>query len=140
MRVLIAEDSAVARLVLEQAVSGLGHECIVAEDGAAAWERFLRDGADVVISDWMMPGMDGDELCRRVRRRPGASYAYFILLTSLDSPGNVLEGMEAGADDYLKKPFELNDLRAKFIAAARVTELHERLRAQQGEMEELNRL
>lgn len=139
MRVLIAEDSAVARIMLKRALTTLGHDCMIAEDGTAAWELFVRHGADVVISDWMMPGMDGDELCRRVRERSAGSYAYFILLTSLDDQGHVLEGMEAGADDYLKKPFDVDDLKATLIAATRVTGLHERLRAQQDEMEKLNR-
>ncbi len=139
MRVLIAEDSAVARIVLERAVSDLGHECVLAEDGTQAWALFSGRGADVVISDWMMPGMDGDELCRRVRQSSGARYAYFILLTSLEDQSHVLEGMQAGADDYLKKPFDADDLKARLIAAARVTMLHERLRVQQDEMELLNR-
>jgi two-component system cell cycle response regulator len=139
MRVLIAEDSPVARIMLERAVSALGHECILATDGSQAWDLFTRHGADVVISDWMMPGMDGDVLCRRVRESSASSYTYFILLTSLEDQDHVLEGMEAGADDYLKKPFELDDLKARLIAARRVTSLHDRLRAQQGEMEDLNR-
>lgn len=139
MKVLIAEDSAVARAMLERTLRSLGHECIVAEDGESAWERFLRCGPDVLISDWMMPGMDGDELCRRVREHAGGSYTYFILLTSLEAQAHVVRGMEAGADDYLKKPFDTDDLNARLIAAARVTALYERLKAQQTQLEELNR-
>jgi two-component system, cell cycle response regulator len=138
MRVLIADDSAAARAVLERALIGLGHECQVASDGDAAWELFRRHPAEVVISDWMMPGLDGDELCRRVRDHSENTYPYFILLTSLEDHGHVLQGMQAGADDYLKKPFHLDDLKARLIAAARVTELHERLSAQQAELEQLN--
>jgi diguanylate cyclase (GGDEF)-like protein len=138
MRVLVAEDSATPRVMLERALTNLGHECLVAEDGTAAWELFVRHGADVVISDWMMPGMDGDELCRRVRESSVTSYSYFILLTSLEESGYVLRGMEAGADDYLKKPFDIEDLKARLIAASRVTQLHERLRVQQAELEKLN--
>jgi CheY-like chemotaxis protein len=67
--VLITEDSVTARVLLQRAVVKLGHECVVAEDGNAAWELFEQHGADVVISDWMMPGMDGEELCRKVRQR-----------------------------------------------------------------------
>jgi two-component system, cell cycle response regulator len=139
MRVLIAEDSVTARVLLERAVVKLGHECVVAEDGNAAWELFEQHGADVVISDWMMPGMDGEELCRKVRQSSARSYSYFILLTSLEDAGHVVRGMEAGADDYLKKPFDLDDLTATLIAATRVTKLHERLHAQQAELEVLNR-
>jgi two-component system, cell cycle response regulator len=139
MKVLIADDSTTARVMLRSAVAELGHECLVAEDGAAAWELFEAEGADVVISDWMMPRMDGDELCRRVREASASSYTYFILLSSLDDAGHMLHGMEVGADDYLKKPFDANELQAKLISAARVTELHASLHAQQLELEQLNR-
>jgi two-component system cell cycle response regulator len=139
VKVLIADDSELARTMLQRTLSNLGHEWIAAEDGEAAWKLFLASGADVVISDWMMPGIDGDELCRRVREHAGGSYTYFILLTSLDAHAHVVRGMEAGADDYLKKPFDADDLNARLIAAARVTALHERLSAQQTELEELNR-
>jgi two-component system cell cycle response regulator len=138
MKVLIAEDSAVARVALETTLSSLGYDCMVAEDGEAAWDMFLACEPDVVISDWLMPGIDGDELCRRVRERPGASYTYFILLTSLEAQAHVVRGMQAGADDYLKKPFDTDDLHARLIAAGRVVELHERLHAQQTALEVLN--
>lgn len=140
MKVLIAEDSDVARALIQMTLSSLGHEWIAAQDGDAAWELFQSEAPDVVISDWLMPGMNGDELCRRVRQHPGASYTYFILLTSLAAQAHVVRGMEAGADDYLKKPFETDDLNARLIAAARVTALHERLTAQQTELETLNRV
>jgi two-component system chemotaxis response regulator CheY len=139
MRVLIAEDSATPRVLLERALVGLGHECLVAEDGDRAWKLFVDHGADVVISDWLMPGLDGDELCRRVRQHTEGSYCYFILLTSLEDHSHVIAGMEAGADDYLKKPFVADDLKARLISAARVTALHEQLAAQQAELEGLNR-
>jgi diguanylate cyclase (GGDEF)-like protein len=137
MKVLIADDSAVARAMVEMTLSSLGHECRTAEDGNAAWEQFLAWQPDVVVSDWMMPGMDGPELCRRIRERP-APYTYFILLTSLEAQAHVVRGMEAGADDYLRKPFDTDDLSARLIAATRVTALYERLNAQQAELEALN--
>jgi two-component system cell cycle response regulator len=138
MKVLIAEDSAVSRAALQSILSSLGHECIVAEDGNAAWELFLSEAPDVVISDWLMPGIDGDELCRRVREHPGASYTYFILLTSLASQAHVVRGMMAGADDYLKKPFDTDDLGARLIAAARVVKLNERRNARRTDLEARN--
>jgi two-component system chemotaxis response regulator CheY len=110
----------------------------VAKDGESAWGVFLDHAPDVVISDWLMPGIDGDELCRRVREHPGGSYTYFILLTSLAAQAHVVRGMEAGADDYLKKPFDTDDLSSRLIAAARVVGLHGRLQAQQTELEVLN--
>ncbi len=127
MRVLIAEDSPLERNMLQDAVALLGHECLVAADGAEAWELFSRHGADVVISDWMMPGMDGLELCRRVRSEERAAYTYFVFLTRLEDRPHALQGMQAGADDYLVKPLDIDDLRLRLIAAERVTALHQRL-------------
>ena len=124
MRVLIAEDREIERRVLCRAVEELGHQCLTASDGYEAWELFLSSGADVLISDWVMPGLEGPELCRRVRAHPGAPYTYVILLTVLDDPPHTLAGMEAGADDYLTKPLELHKLQACLVAAARVTALH----------------
>jgi two-component system cell cycle response regulator len=137
MRVLIADDSPAHRLALEKAVVKLGHECIVAEDGNEAWKRFNAEVPDVVISDWVMPGIEGDELCRRIRDTDGP-YCYVIVLTSLDDKKHVMVGMKAGADDYLTKPLDADDLEARMAAAERVTALHARLAAQQLELERLN--
>ena len=138
MKVMIVDDSAAYRRVLEAAVRRLGHDCLVAVDGVAAWEMFEAEGADVVISNWMMPGIDGDELCRRIRAsdRP---YAYFILFTALEGKRNVMRGMEAGADDYLEKPLDEDELEACLVAATRVTGLYRKLAEQQDELERLNR-
>jgi len=138
MKILIADDSPTPRLMLQRELEGLGHECIVACDGGEAWELFQRSGVDVVVSDWMMPGMDGDELCRRVRADPDAPYAYFILHTSLEDLKHVVQGMQAGADDYLTKPFQRDQLATRLIAADRITALHRRLASQQAELERLN--
>jgi two-component system, cell cycle response regulator len=140
MRILIADDSPTPRLMLRRALEQLGHECLVASDGTEAWQLFQGSNVDVVVSDWMMPGMDGDELCRRVRADPDAPYAYFILHTSLEDLGHVIKGMQAGADDYLTKPFEPDQLATRLIAADRVTTLHRRLAGQQAELERLNEL
>jgi two-component system, cell cycle response regulator len=138
MRILIADDSPTPRLMLRRALEDLGHECIVASDGEEAWRLFQGSGVDVVVSDWMMPGMDGDELCRRVRADPDAPYAYFILHTSLEDLAHVVKGMQAGADDYLTKPFQPDQLATRLIAADRITALHRRLAGQQAELERLN--
>lgn len=135
MRVLIAEDSAITRLVLQGAVTRLGHECRVAEDGEAAWEAFLAHGADVIISDWMMPRLDGATLCRRVRAHAAAPYTYFMFVTVLEDKQHALAGMEAGADDYLTKPLDLDDLAMRLVAAARVTALHRSLAERDAERE-----
>jgi diguanylate cyclase (GGDEF)-like protein len=140
MKILIADDSPTPRLMLQRELEGLGHECLVATDGDEAWELFQGSGVDVVVSDWMMPGMDGDELCRRVRSDPDAPYAYFILHTSLDDLKHVVRGMQAGADDYLVKPFERDQLTTRLIAADRITALHRRLTSQQAELTRLNEI
>jgi two-component system, cell cycle response regulator len=140
MRILIADDSPTPRLMLKRELEGLGHECLIAHDGTEAWEMFQGSGVDVVISDWMMPGMDGDELCRRVRADTDAPYAYFILHTSLEDLKHVVQGMQAGADDYLTKPFQRDQLATRLIAADRITAVHRRLASQQVELERLNNL
>jgi len=137
MRVLIADDSATSRLLLRAALGALGHECVEASDGAEALAIFTREGADVIVSDWMMPGLTGEELCRRIRISE-LGYTYFILLTSLEDKSHALAGMEAGADDYLSKPLNRNDLEVRLGAAARVTALHRRLADQQAQLEHLN--
>lgn len=135
MRILLAEDSAASRFLLQHAVEELGHECVVAEDGLQAWECYRRGGAEVVISDWIMPGLDGDELCRRIRADADGPYTYFVMLTSLEDKEHVLRGMQAGVDDYLTKPLDRNDLSARLIAASRVTALHRQIVEQQRELE-----
>ena len=127
MRVLIVDDSRMARLMLRNAVESLGHETLEACDGQQAWDMLVRNGADVVVSDWMMPGLEGPELCRRVRARQDGSYTYFILLTTLADRRFALEGMEAGADDYLPKPLDVGELQLRLIAAQRITQLHKEL-------------
>jgi serine phosphatase RsbU (regulator of sigma subunit) len=135
MKILLAEDSAASRFLLQRAVEELGHECVVAEDGLQAWELYRSGGVEVVISDWIMPGLDGDELCRRIRADADGSYTYFVMLTSLEDKEHVLRGMQAGVDDYLTKPLDRNDLSARLIAASRVTALHQQIVEQARELE-----
>lgn len=138
MQVLIAEDSALERTLLRHAVAALGHQCVLAADGDEAWSLYQADGADVVISDWLMPGMDGPALCQRVRAHDGPGYTYFIFLTMLEDREHALEGMRAGADDYLTKPLDRHELERRLIAAERVTALHRALaqaRLTQGRLE-----
>src|SRR5207245_9664435 len=102
-------------------IKDLGHSPSCATNGIEALALYNEQGADVVVSDWVMPRMDGVELCRSVRQRLGAPYTYFILLTGLGDPEHRIAGMQAGADDYLQKPFNLSDIEARLIAAERVT-------------------
>ncbi len=145
MKILVAEDDAVSRTILKRAVERLGHECLAAEDGRAAWDLFRAEpGVDTIVSDWMMPEVDGLELCKMVREeerdRPDRGYTYFIFLTALGDREHLLRGLEAGADDYLSKPLDRDELGMRLISASRVTELHRRLAYQNGELEELNRM
>ncbi|TAK21551.1 MAG: hybrid sensor histidine kinase/response regulator [Chloroflexota bacterium] len=137
MRILIAEDTPVERLLLQRAVEGLGHDCVVAADGAEAWALFEAEDVDVIISDWLMPKMDGPELCRRVRAQRGAFYTYFLILTALTDKQHALAGMQVGADDYLMKPLDVDDLAARLIAAERVTTVQRQLVAAERAKDEM---
>ena len=137
MNVLVADDDATSRLMLEAAIDDLGHHCMVAADGDQAWKLFVDASPDVLIADRMMPGLDGLELCRRVRAHSAATYTYVILATSLGGREDVLDGMEAGADDYLTKPLDPFDLETRLVAARRDTALHAQLAEYRAE---LNRL
>ena len=123
MRVLIAEDDAVSRRLVERALSKLGHDVIAAADGRLAWEAFRKEPFSLVVSDWMMPMLDGLELCRLVRAENRRKYTYIILLTVLGGKGSYLEGMRAGADDFLTKPLDAELLQSRLQVAQRVLKL-----------------
>lgn len=135
MHILIAEDDAISRLILEIAVKKFGHACTTARDGCEAWRLFQESPFDAIISDWMMPGMDGVELCRHVRASARNSYPYFILLTALSDRDHLFVGLQAGADDYLAKPLDRDELQVRLIAAERVTSLYRRLNRQHQQLE-----
>ncbi len=140
VRVLIAEDDPVSRTILRHVVEKFGHECLVAEDGVRAWELYRSTpSVNVVISDWMMPGMDGLELCRMVRRENRDEYTYFMFLTALGDREHLLTGLEAGADDYLAKPLDRAELQMRLVAASRVTSLHRQLTEQKAELVQRSR-
>ena len=128
MRVLIAEDDAAIRELLHDLIERQGQSVTLARDGAEAWTVFQEHGADVIISDWLMPRVEGPELCRRVRECD-APYAYFIMLTALGDQQHHLTGRRSGADDYLAKPFDVEDLAARMVTAERVITLHRRREA-----------
>lgn len=127
MRIVAVDDDLVSRMVLRGAVEAIGHDCLVAEDGDQAWRLIRACHPDVVITDWVMPGTDGLQLCRLIRGQQAEAYTYIILATSLGERDHVLKGMEAGADDYLTKPLDAYDLEARLVAAKRVTSLHAEL-------------
>jgi two-component system cell cycle response regulator len=138
MRVLIADDDATSRLLLKAMAAKLGHECLVATDGSTAWEMLSSQGIDVLLTDWMMPGVDGPELCRRVREELGGRYVYVVLITGLGHPEQVLEGMSAGADDYLIKPVDPFMVQTRLVAAERVTLLHRQVADFRAQLEQAN--
>ena len=128
MRILIAEDEAVSRRILESALRKSGYEVTIATNGLEAWEMLQQpDAPTLAILDWMMPGIDGSEVCRRMRLRGGQNYTYLILLTSKSGKEDIIEGLEAGADDYLVKPFDSSELYARLNVGKRIIELHSQL-------------
>jgi two-component system chemotaxis response regulator CheY len=124
VKVLVADDDPGSLLVARAAVERSGHDCLAAADGDEAWALFLEHQPDVVVTDWMMPGMDGLALCRAIRARETDLYTYIVLLTSQGSRDDVLAGLEAGADDYVTKPLDPFVLRARLLVALRITTLH----------------
>jgi two-component system chemotaxis response regulator CheY len=127
MKVLVIDDDLSSRLVAQAIVESLNHECIIGIDGDNGWKLFNESAPDVVVTDRSMPGIDGLELCRRIRAAKTDRYTYIILLTGLSDPAQVIEGMHAGADDYIGKPLNPFDLEARLLGARRVTELHAEL-------------
>jgi diguanylate cyclase (GGDEF)-like protein len=118
--------------------SKLGHDCLVASDGSSAWELLQGGDIDVLLTDWMMPGVDGTELCRRVRHEVRDHYTYIVIVTGLADPEQILEGMSAGADDYMIKPVNPLDVQTCLVAAERVTNLHRQLSQVRAQLEEAN--
>jgi len=137
MKILIAEDQAVAGLYLQRTLERLGHDASVAPDGEQAWRIVQSGGAPLLISDWMMPHLDGPDLCRRIRASGGARYTYIILLTSRDRREDRLEGLRAGADDFLTKPPDPDELTVRLEIAERILEVHGQLARQNERLAEL---
>jgi diguanylate cyclase (GGDEF)-like protein len=124
VKVLVADDDYGSRLVAKAAVEQSGHECIVAADGSSAWELYRQHRPQVVVTDLMMPGLNGLELCRAIRSAEEDSYTYLVLVTSKDAREDVVAGMHAGADDYVAKPLDPFALHTRLLVAQRVTSLH----------------
>jgi signal transduction histidine kinase len=127
VKVLIAEDEPVTRRLLRGHLESWGHEVAAAPDGQAAWRLFQEAAYPLVISDWMMPEMDGLELIRRIRADSRPSYVYAILLTARSDKADVVQGMEAGADDFVTKPFDRDELRVRVRQGERILQLEHTL-------------
>ncbi len=126
MKILIAEDNPVSSRLLQKALEKRGHEILCAEDGLKAWDLLKGVNIQMVITDWMMPGMDGVELCQKVRSSDLPDYIYIIIITSKDKKEDIIKGLEAGADDYITKPINPNELQARLKAGERVIQLEKR--------------
>jgi diguanylate cyclase (GGDEF)-like protein len=128
VKILIADDSIVSRHLLEATLRKWGYDVMVACDGAEALELLQRENApSLIILDWMMPGMTGVEVCRRIRQRDSEPYTYILLLTSKSQKEDLIEGMDAGADDYITKPFDQNELQVRLRAGTRLVDLQVQL-------------
>ncbi|HSF29138.1 MAG TPA: diguanylate cyclase [Candidatus Tectomicrobia bacterium] len=128
MKVLIAEDDTVSRRLLEVTLTRWGYEVAVTRDGVEAWEVLQGlDAPPLAILDWMMPGMDGVEVCRKVRQRGQEPYTYLLLLTTKGRKENIIEGLAAGADDYVTKPFDPPELQVRLRTGKRIMTLQAEL-------------
>lgn len=129
---LVVDDDPVVAATLKAVVSKAGYAVRVARDGSEAWQALQQAPVSVVISDWYMPAMDGLELCRRIRARPDEGYVYFILITAMGGKEQYDRGMDAGADDFITKPLNLDELRARLRVAARILGLRRELKRLEG--------
>ncbi len=123
MKILIVEDNPASLALLQKIVEQSGHEAVLAENGQKAWEEIQKTAPDMIITDWRMPEMNGLELCKKVRAFELADYVYIILLTARDGTGDAVEGLKAGADDYIRKPFDYAELKARIRVGERIIQL-----------------
>lgn len=138
MRILIAEDDRISRRMLQKHLEKWGHEVVSASNGAEAWKLFEGDDFPIVISDWVMPEIDGVELVRRIRCSGRTGYVYIILLTAKSEKEDIVLGMEAGADDFVAKPFDEDELRVRLRAGERIIRLEHNLARRNAELQTAN--
>lgn len=130
MKILIAEDDPVSVKILQFTLEHFGHEVVSAANGTDAWAKFDAEPVRVIVSDWMMPGLDGLELCKKVRARPKTDYTYFILLTAINTGrDNLRQAMDAGIDDFLTKPLDREAILMRLRVAERILEFTKQIRA-----------
>ena len=119
-RILLVEDDAVTRLVVAAQLKKLGYDPVLARDGREGFEVFQKEHPHIVVTDWIMPEVDGAELCRKIRGAQNGVYVYVILLTAMDRKAGYVEGMKAGADDFVTKPCSLEELKVRLRVAERI--------------------
>src|SRR5216683_5510833 len=128
MKILIADDEGMSRQLLQKTLERAGYEVIAVENGRFAADQLCKpEGPRLALLDWVMPELDGPGVCRQVRKRKEQSYVYMVLLTSKESKEDVVAGLESGADDYLTKPFDPEELKARLRSGARILDLENRL-------------
>ena len=127
MNVLIVDDDRIVLEMLERQLTGWGYGVITANDGEDAWQKYQDHSISVVISDWLMPRMDGPQLLKNIRASEPLQYVYCILLTVKSQLDDLIQGMDAGADDFLTKPFDPSELRVRLGAGKRIIELERKL-------------
>jgi diguanylate cyclase (GGDEF)-like protein len=128
VKILIAEDEPVSRRMLQGVLTKWGYDVVSVEDGNAAWERLnAADAPRIALLDWMMPGLNGIDVCRKMRQQRPEPYTYILLLTAKNAKESVVEGLESGADDYLTKPFHFEELKARLRVGLRLLELEDTL-------------
>lgn len=140
MRILIADDELISRRMLAAALGQMGHEVLATSDGEAAWEALQREDVSLVIADWMMAQTDGIELVRRIRASDFDHYIYFILLTSRAEKRDIVTGLQAGADDYITKPFDRAELTVRVNCGTRIIDLERQLADKTRQMAEMARM
>ncbi|HWP95978.1 MAG TPA: diguanylate cyclase [Syntrophomonadaceae bacterium] len=128
MRILIADDEPISRKMLENSLGSWGYEVVATRDGHEAWEILQGENRpSLAVLDWMMPGMDGVDICRRLREQQSESYVYVILLTARNQTKDIVQGLESGADDYMVKPFHAEELKYRLRIGQRIIEQEQRI-------------
>ena len=138
MKILVVEDDLVSRRLLQKTLGEWGYDIIPAENGQEAWDVFTKGDIKFVIADWLMPVMDGVTLCRKIRSSEGAGYVYFILLTGKDTKEDLIEGLDAGADDYVAKPFNREELKVRVEVGLRILRLEKELNDKNEKLKQFN--
>jgi len=137
MKILIAEDDAMSQVMLKAMVAKAGYEPVVTGDGLSAYEMLVKpDAPKLAVLDWMMPGMDGVEVCRKIRELKSDEPAYLILLTSRDNREDIVHGLKSGANDYIVKPYDVEELHVRIGIGRKVVELQASLAGRIAELQD----
>jgi diguanylate cyclase (GGDEF)-like protein len=137
MKILIAEDDLISCRILEKNLGNWGYEVVLAKSGEEAWEALKDEGMRMAILDWMMPGMKGVEICKKIRRRRRNKYTYIILLSAKDRKQDIIAGLSSGADDYMTKPVNFLELKARLQTGKRIVDLEDKLLLIQNQLKDI---